>query len=381
MKKQVIQLTLLLLAYLMIFKPSFAKELSYLARSPYGLLMGDAYTARVDDEYVMFYNPAGLAMNNGVEFYPLNPEIGVTNALDDLDRFKDFPSEPSQIADRLLGFPIYVHAGGTPTIKFGPFGLSLFANINTSLILRNSVHPEMSIDYRYDRGFAFGYAYTVGEGTFFKRGGRSKTGSKTTFGLSLKSIRRDGLSEQFDLLGTKLANILSSSEELDYNTIRKELGYSKGKGWGWDLGFLQSFGTENSQLILGASILNVLDIHFRKLEGDYNVPIQEMHVNTGVTWRQNFLLMDYSVNLDFRPVLNDIPFSRKLHLGFDFGIPGIRAMAGFSEGYLSYGLRVRVWPIEVTAGFYGVEIGNEFREQKGSRAIIYISLFDFSFEA
>ena len=355
-------------------------EVRYTMRSPYALLMGDAYTARADDEYTLFYNPAALAKNRGLEFYILNPDFGVTNLLSDLDRFSNMPDDASGITDRLTGFPIYVHLGAIPTIKFGPFGLSLFANLTSSLVVRNSTHPILDIDQRYDRGFAFGYAHTFGGQSFFNKG-QTAEGLRTSVGVSVKHMNRQGIKEQFDIFGTGLLSSINNGETSDYDALKNTLGYSVGDAWGWDVGFEQSYSSGPTELTWALAIHDINDTNFTKTEGTSTIPVQDMIVSTGVSWRFKMAYLDFSANMDLHPLLSDIAFMRKTHFGFDLGIPMIRAMLGFNEGYISYGVRTRIWPFELTAGFYGVELGNEYRQEQGKRIIIYLSLFDFSFDA
>jgi hypothetical protein len=105
----------------------FAREASYLARSPRGLLMGDAYTAIADDEYTLFYNPAILGRNKGVDITLINPSFGLTNLYDDQERLKNFPkSDAPAIASRIMDLPIFLQASAFPTIKMGQFGFSFF---------------------------------------------------------------------------------------------------------------------------------------------------------------------------------------------------------------------------------------------------------------
>ena len=141
-----------------------AKEVLYLGRSPKGMMMGNAYTSYATDEYSLFYNPALIGRNDGVHFTPINPSIGVTNILDDMEKFSNFPTDAVGITDRILGVPIYLQTGIFPGLKMGPFAFSLFANQQTSMVLRNRVHPTLSIDYRLDRGFMFGGAFSIGTG-------------------------------------------------------------------------------------------------------------------------------------------------------------------------------------------------------------------------
>ena len=113
-----------------------ASEVSYLARSPRALLMGDAYTAIADDEYTLFYNPAALGRNKGVAFTLFDPSFGVTDVLSEQNRFKSFPTTAPLIANRLMEFPVYLQAGIFPTLKMGQFAFTLFANNKTSFVLR-----------------------------------------------------------------------------------------------------------------------------------------------------------------------------------------------------------------------------------------------------
>ena len=50
----------LILLLFIICSNLLASEVRYMARSPKGMLMGDAFTAIADDEYTLFYNPAAL---------------------------------------------------------------------------------------------------------------------------------------------------------------------------------------------------------------------------------------------------------------------------------------------------------------------------------
>ena len=354
-----------------------AKQVHYLARSPRALLMGDAFTARADDEYSFFYNPAAIGRNKGLEFYLLNPNIQLTNPLEYMDKFTNLPSgDVTKITQQLMGVPIYLSLGGFPTIKFGPFAMTAFATATTQIMLRNAIHPVFNIDYYYDRGFIFGYAYTFGKSMFAKNSGPT-SGHSTTVGIAVKRVHRDALSGSFHLLGPTILNRIS--QENDLQDMMKSLGYGKGQAWGGDVGIEHSYRTSLWELSFGFSILDVNDTSYTKLAGFNQVPDQEMKINTGVTWRQDFLLFDYSINFDLHPLLTNVTFIRQTHFGVDVGIPFIRALAGYNEGYLSYGLAFRFWPIQVFAGFYSVELGVDTKQEASSNMLVYLSLFDFKF--
>ncbi|OUR96446.1 hypothetical protein A9Q84_08825 [Halobacteriovorax marinus] len=365
-----------LLFLLFIFELScLGQEVIHVGRSPKALLLGDAYTARADDEYTLFYNPAALGRNSGIEITPLNPQIGVTNALDESDRFKDFPSgDASLIADRILGFPLYLQAGVFPGLKMATFGFNLFAQSRTSFVLQNATHPFIDIDYRVDRGFVAGFAFNFGNG-----GGKSNRGLRTSVGVSIKHTQREGIKGVFDLFGIDLLNTISQNAE-SIDDVRNALGWSKGKAWGGDLGFEQSFTTERTELTWGVSVLDVGGTKYRKISGDVDIPEQEMFVNAGVNVKQSLGLLAYSLSADLAPLNKYLPFSRRFHIGLELDIPFISILGGFSEGYLSYGVEVRLWPVKLIAGFYSQELGVEYKESEGKRAVFQLNFFDIDID-
>ena len=374
----------LFLILINLFSGLHAQEVNYLARSPRALLMGDAFTAIADDEFTLFYNPAALGRNKGVSFTLLDPSFGLTDALSESDRFKNFPSSAPAIANRIMDFPIYVQAGAFPTLKMGQFGFTLFANNKYSLVLRNATNPELDINYKYDRGFILGFAHNIGSGAFSSRVKKSSktstsAGNRLSLGMAIKHINRQGLEGQFDLFGTTLLNKINSGST-DISALKDALGYSKGAAWGYDLGAEYTVSSGRSAFTSAISILDAFDTHYSKTEGTAKVPKQEMIVNSGVAFKQDFGIFDYTLSADLHPITGPTDLGRKFHFGSEFSIPLITLNAGLSEGYVSYGASIKLWPIKITAGFYGVEVGSHYREQEARRFILYLSLFDFSID-
>lgn len=372
------KLIFLLLIFLS-FKVS-AQEVRYLNRSPKALLMGDAFTSLADDTYTLFYNPAGLANSRAVEVSLLNPSFGVTNALDELDRFDNFPNnDVSAINERLQGLPVYAQTGISPGIKMGGFfGVNFLANSTTSLILRNKTHPEIDIDYRYDRGFVMGGAYTFGRAPTRRwKGGAS--GSYTTIGFGFKYLNREGVDSTYDLFGTKLLSDIANGIA-DTDDIKEAFGYSKGKAYGYDFGILHSEVIGRSKFNAALSVMDIGDTRFDIEQGKAPIPEQEMMVNLGTSWEQDFGLFDTTFAFDLHPLNSGMDFGRKIHLGMKLGLPFVDLMAGLNAGRLSYGAALNIWPIRLMAGFYEVELGAEYKQEAGKRAVLYLGLFETSFD-
>ncbi len=370
------------LALILLFCTSaFASEIRYLGRSPRALLMGDAFTALADDEYTLFYNPAALGRHGDFSITPLNPTFGVTNALDEIDRFKDFPKgQASKIQERLLGFPVYIKLGLTPTVKLGNFALSGLFNNTTSLVLHNKIYPEMNIDYRYDRGFVAGYAHTIGGGQSGTRHGtKFRPGYRVSVGGAVKYISREGLNGQFDLFGTKLLNIIENGAS-EINEIKEQLGYSVGSGWGFDFGIDYELIRKGFTFATSLSVLDIADTTFKKEKGTRNIANQDMIVNWGAVFGQRFgPFFSYNFTFDLHPLTEDIAFARKVHMGAEINVLMFSVLFGMSEGYPSYGLGLDLTPFKLLAGFYSVELGTNYKQEEGKRAFISLNLLDFSF--
>ena len=284
---------------------ALAGEFRYLSRSPKGLLMGDAYTTLADDEFTLFYNPATLGRNLGVKLNFLNPTIAGNNVLKYSDTFSDFPdNDSSAIAERILGFPIYFRTGIAPYIKVGRFGFSFLADVSFGMELNNAVHPVLGVDYRYDRGFVIGYAYTWGKANKSKKKGRFRKnsgGKSNSLGIGAKYIKREGIKRNFHLFSTEVIELVDNTES-SFDAIKDQLGYAEGASWGFDIGYEKSVRAGNTDYKFGISVTDIGGTHFKNRHGEGRIPPQDMFVNTGVSMNQDYGLFEYTLSLDLHPL-------------------------------------------------------------------------------
>ncbi len=360
----------------------------YLGRSSEGLLMGDAYTAVADDEMTLFYNPAALVRNRGVRLVPLNgnfqfpdvieKDIGLDGFEVDIDdRFNDWPSEPELITDRILGYPIYMALGSVPTVKIGGFGMSLFALNKTQMVLENTIHPTLNIDYRYDYGFIMGYALNLTKKKNINR--QSGTGHLSAIGLAFKNMSRQSLKGRFDLFGTELLEIISNSD--NFTSIRENLGYSKGSGKGFDLGWEHSYIAKGTITTFGVSWLDIGGTRFKRKEGRSKVANQETSLNLGSAFSQDFRFFDYTLALDYHNAFGSKKFTlTKLHLGTRWRFPIFNFYMGYNGGYRSWGLSFDFLVFNLKVGFYGKEFSNSYRKRESKRTVISLNLIEMSFD-
>ena len=349
--------------------------------------MGDAYTAIADDDSTLFYNPAALGRHRGLTVYPLRSNIEVPDVVDTSfsidnfsiglsDQFDNFPSEPEDIADRIIGVPLYLKLAGNAGFKFLNFGMNFFATAKTEFTLENAIHPTLNIDYRLDRGFITGAAINFGSGGL----GQNPTGHVTSIGAGVKIMNRQGLDSSTNLFGPELIDIIQNSGS--YTDLRNQLGFSKGSGHGFDLGIEHNYYAGRTRYTFGLSMLDISDTNFKTEEGSTPVPAQEESVNFGSSFNQDFGVFDYSLAFDLHNLVDDrAEFGSKIHLGARVRIPVINLYLGWNGGYMSWGLQADLMFLRLGLGFYGIEAGRRYLQKESQRAVITLSLAEFSFDA
>jgi hypothetical protein len=340
--------------------------------------MGDAFTAVNDDEFTLFYNPASMARHSrDFTLAPLIFQFSSNNILEDLEKFKDLPDGPAEISQLLIDHPIHASVGTVPGFKLFNVGMSFIANESYEMMLRNRTHPMLDLDLRTDRGFVLGVGLPLGPGRISRKG---SSGSQTSIGFSTKYIERTGVQDTLAVTGTQMVSALSQDE---LQKILQELGQVRGIGWGFDAGLEHVVREGNTQYVVG---LSALDITHTKFKMDFHpdnlrVADNRSQLNLGLAAGQNLGYLNYIVSADIRSLQDKMDFGRRLRLGGQIGIPGFRFMGGINSGYYSYGASLDIGFMELTAGFYGVEIGSKYKQLKNSRFLLYLSLFDFSFDS
>lgn len=367
-----------LFCLLFLSSSSWAFDYPYTMRSPKALLMGDAYTAVNDDEYLIFYNPASLARHkNDLTLHPFSGQMSGTNILNDLNKFSNMPGDPAGVADVIMDYPIHAGAGFAPGFQLFNFGISFFANESFDALLRNKAHPMLDLDIRSDRGLSMGFGIPLGTS---RMGKKATSGSQTSLGVSAKYIERTGVKDTMALVGPTVVDSLGQDQ---LNDILDSLGRVKGIGWGFDAGIEHITRQGNSQYVIGLSALDITGTEFKVASNlnDSKVANIKDQVNLGLAYGQNFSLFNYILSADVRSLNEQIDFGRRLRLGARVGIPGLTFMGGMNSGYYSYGVETNLGFMKLSAGFYDIELGSKYQQTKSKRFIIYLSLFDFSFDA
>jgi hypothetical protein len=348
-------------------------------RSARGLLMGDAYTAVNNDDFTLFYNPASLARHKrDFSLYPFNPTITVNNILSDIDQFEDLPDTPNGMASEFMNYPIHIGTNVVPGFRLFDFGFSFIANEQVDLLLQNRIHPVLDIDYRSDRGFVAGYALKLGPRRISNK---SQNGQQTSLGFSTKYIERKGLYGSYSLTGTDIIDAID--DDADFEETIQSLGMVRGQGWGFDAGLEHMIKNGPHQTVVGIAAMDITGTQFKEEETENNSQVadQTTQVNLGAAYTFDIKYFDFTLSSDIRNLTQEMDFRERLRFGVSVGIPGMRFFAGINSGYYSYGAEINLLFMKITGGFFGVEAGNGYQRIKSDRAVIYVSLFDFSFDA
>ena len=366
--------------------PFARAEFMYLGRSDEGLMMGDAYTAVAEDEMLLFYNPAALARDSGLTLIPLKAsfhfpdvakkEINFDEFKITLDkRFKDWPSEPEAVSERILGYSVPFGVRTAPHLRVGGLGMNVFATSKMRMVLDNAVHPVLNLDYRYDRGFIVGYALNL-------VGRPRSNGHRSALGVAFKTINRQALKRRIDLFGNEMLRITSEAE--NYRSLREGLGYSKGNGSGFDLGWEHSYRSGKSTTTFAASWLDADDIEFERESGSETPMPQKQSVNFGLAHFKDVGLVDYTLAMDYHNTLEALELDQfsfnYLHLGARFRFPLIGLYLGHNAGYGSFGLSFNFFHFDFKFGLYGLELGRKYRQYKEKNMLFSVELAKVSLD-
>lgn len=367
----------------MLAKNSWALPVQRLMESPKATLLGGAFTARADDEYTLFYNPAALGRNVGFKLNPLNINISGSNIINDRDRFNDLPNTVEGVVDRLAEYPVHVNIGTTPSFKMGSFGFNLYANSKTDMLITNALDPEIHINSNNDKGFITGLAFGFGRGQIttddvpsFRK--KRVNGYRMSFGVGVKYIDRTSISATESLFSPGLYDLITNGDA-DLKALKNYFGESRGKGLGVDLGTEYTVTSGRTNFVAGVSLLDVGDTSFSRKSGTREIAAQKMSLNSGLSLRQDFTLFDVILSTDIQGLNQSRDFMQKFHFGAEFAFPFISLYSGFSEGYLSYGVSAHIFPVKVTAGFSSREFGQEYKSRRSKEFVATVSLFNFSF--
>lgn len=193
-------------------QPVFSDEPEHIRQSVRALGMGGAFVAVANDEYALYYNPAGLrsVQQTIVEIVT----VGATTNQNLLDLQDVETSNTTATFGDLVGKNVYTEINmGAMSITAPGWGYSIFGNLLFNSIINNPQVPYFEMKAYYQYGMVGGFALSFMDEIL-------------DVGIAMKSITRNGITKTvhvYDLLDDDFADNLEK-EFVERNIITHDIG-------------------------------------------------------------------------------------------------------------------------------------------------------------
>ncbi|WP_409478005.1 hypothetical protein [Pseudobdellovibrio sp. HCB154] len=334
-----------------------AIELFQMGQSARSLGMGGTSIAFARGTDAIFNNPAALSKVNGfsLNMITFGPAIS-TNAQDLVDGFDD-DFDQSDV-DELYGKKVFSEVTGYGGLVVPYVGVGAYSNNTLLMSFNNPSFPTFNVDFTSD------YAYVVG--------GAIPVTDNFSLGVAGRHVKR--WQGRADIL---VSSLIGSNPE---DVIEAQL-LNKGKGNALDLAALYTFKGPWT-VDLAAVWKDVGDTKFTPTQGD-GPDRQENNLIFGAAASKEFGFINWTNAFEYKFIRNTGNVTKKLHLGTEVSLALIDIRAGYNQGYVSYGLGVDLWFLQVDVAAYTAELGATAGQTPNDRYQASVSLnldFDSNFK-
>lgn len=349
---------------------------------PFG--MGRAYSAVADDWLALHYNPAGLALFEGVDFQITDLTLGINReTVNRFEAYSDLLSAGTGLStfEGLQGRHLSAKLGSTTQLTIPNFAIGFIYQRTIEFDNQNLIFPTTRIRDTTDFGFAAGFGFGIGKGqnrTKRLRLGMSlrylrRTGGVKDIGIAdLSSGDTDAILDQFEAEGWGLGATLGMQFQLPFKG-RSE--YTLSFVW-HDIGDT-TFG-KHTEADRPESIEQNMTLGFAArfpIGGKANRRTARRfgHPRSSSSLVFSF---DYShLNLG----LDEVHFAKHLHFGMNLSLPILSFQAGMNQSSLTLGIGADLGAIKVNAATYAEELGDYAGQRPDRRYLISIATgFGFS---
>lgn len=338
---------------------------------PFG--MGRAYSAVADDWLSLYYNPAGLAMVNKVDFQAFDLKVGTNkDVLDSYSNIKNLSNGSGSIANTLnsyTGKHIAGEVSNFSQITVPYFALGLSYEVKADVDLQNTAYPQTYARYTKDLGINLGGAIAFGKqkdlriGTrvqFLRRQGGEKTITIDQIAGSSKSLL-----DRFTADGTGFSGALGVQYRLP---TKGRIEVTTSFVW-HDIG-QTAFGSitdKNRPTIIDQNMVAGMGVRL-PIGGRQNRRTERRY---GVKRSTNALIFaaDYS-HLNISPSKEQYP--KHFHLGMNLDLPIISIQMGVNQTSLTFGAAFDISILRVSAATYAEELGNYAGQRTDRRYLVSV---------
>ncbi len=354
-----------LLALIFIFFTNALYASNYIASYPYilkstrALGMGNAYYTLSEDQYALFYNPAGLARIKESRYDILNIQGGISK--NSIKFYNDVKStdwdDEKEIADLLDDYNNELqHASLStfPAYYKKNFAVGLFATFNGDAIPHSiREYPELYTKIHLDYGIAAGYSMSFLDNNSLQ------------VGIAAKYMFRKSLTASYTA-----ADLTEDFEELIKDDIKDGDGLIGDVGIIYNFHFLQNMNPRIGAAVNNIGMTGLGDAEDLKTTLNLSVAISpEFFGKIG----SHFLLEfhDATKNWD-----EDNDLGKRIHAGAEFNFFNniLAVRTGLNQGYLTFGAGLDFNILKIDYAYYTEEIGAYAGQWDDSRHIITLSL-------
>ena len=314
--------------------------------------MGGAFTAVSNDEYSVFYNPAGYSLIDKEIITAFS--LGIKSNIDDsaiklynaIIAGKDITSA-SNITTYLTN--VAVAPGVAGPIYFGRvgnnFGFAFYDNTSVTLSTKQgAIFPTANLLAYGDVGFVGGYAFKL---PFYK---------KISLGLNLKTLLR--IKSQLD--GTVIS-VIDSVSNLSSFPVAKSIGF------GADIGILYK---PIYWMSIGVAGKDFFGTHFSNWEiltkstESFPTSYIKPRIPIGIavyplaTFGETSLINSMLFSLEYSDLLDYSSFLSNIKMGVSFNtLKIITIRGGFNGGYPSLGIGFKLKFFNINLAYFVDELG------------------------
>jgi hypothetical protein len=308
--------------------PSFAIELYQAGLSTRSQGMGGTNIAFARGTDAIFFNPAALAKTDGFIFNlaTFGPAIS-TNAQTLYDSLAGSDAFEAEDVNELYGKQFFTDITAYGGLVVPYVGVGAYSTNTLLQSFNNPSFPRFNIDFLSD------YAYVVGAAVPIT--------DHFSFGVAGRHVKRwQGVTDILitDLIGSNSQDVLEANLQ------------NKGKGNALDVAAMYSVkGSWNYDV--AAVWKDVGDTKFVPTQG-VGPDRQENNLMFGVAAQKDLGLLTWTNAFEYS---GDV--TKKLHLGTELSLAFIDLRAGYNQGYLSYGLGLDLWLLQLDLAAYTAELG------------------------
>lgn len=317
--------------------------------------MGGIYMSIVNNSDAIFVNPAAMYRTSGLNWQVVNAEFGV-NGIDIYNEFRNIDMNDPNSFSQFYGKDVWLRLGGKSAVTLPYFGVGVYSDTQTHLVLHNPAFPQFDTTFISDYGLLVGGAFPLGPMSYG--------------GITFKRISRWGGQKDIDL------GVIASGEMSQIADQFK----NKGNGYGIDLAMMTTLPAPLSPTV---SLVwqDVGSTAFTKSDGVDAPPRIHDNLSLGVSTSMDLPGLDWVAGLEYRHITeSEYQLGQKLHLGTEVSLPFIDLRGGINQGYATYGAGINLFFLRLDAAMYTEEVGAYPGQTPQNRVELGLSL-DLSFDA